>query len=44
MAHGLTSKEASAVLGEPAGTVRWRVSEATKQLRAFLQAVEEEDP
>jgi RNA polymerase sigma-70 factor (ECF subfamily) len=43
MVQGLTSREAAAVLGEPAGTVRWRVSEATKRLRAFLRSVEEED-
>lgn len=42
MVQGFTSREASVVLGEPAGTIRWRVSEATKQLRVFLHAAEED--
>jgi RNA polymerase sigma-70 factor, ECF subfamily len=40
--QGLTYREAAEVLGEPVGTVKWRVSEASRRLRALLGAVEEE--
>jgi RNA polymerase sigma factor, sigma-70 family len=35
-AQGLTHREAAEVLGAPLGTVKWRVAEATKRLRAAL--------
>jgi RNA polymerase sigma-70 factor, ECF subfamily len=34
--QGLTYKEAAEVLGEPVGTVKWRMHEATKKLRCLL--------
>ena len=40
-AEGLTYKEAAQVLGEPVGTVKWRVFEATKQMRHLLCENEE---
>jgi DNA-directed RNA polymerase specialized sigma24 family protein len=39
--QGLTFREASEILGEPIGTVKWRAHEATKQLRQILNAAEE---
>ena len=41
-AQGLTHREAAEVLERPLGTVKWQVAEATKRLRVFLQAQEEE--
>ncbi len=41
-AQGLTHREAAEVLGAPVGTVKWRVAEATKRLRARLSEGEEE--
>jgi len=35
-AGGLTSREIGEALGEPAGTVRYRLSQARKQLAAAL--------
>ncbi|WP_395141174.1 RNA polymerase sigma factor [Armatimonas sp.] len=35
-AQGLTYKEAAQVLGEPLGTVKWRVFEATRDMRKLL--------
>ncbi|MDX2055363.1 MAG: sigma-70 family RNA polymerase sigma factor [Polyangiaceae bacterium] len=35
---GLSHTEASAVLGCPEGTIAWRVHEARKQLKGFLEA------
>ena len=40
--QGLTYNEAAEVLGEPAGTVKWRVSEALKSVRRQLAECEEE--
>ena len=42
LVQGLTYKEAAAALGEPEGTVKWRVSEACKKLRASLSESERE--
>jgi RNA polymerase sigma-70 factor (ECF subfamily) len=39
--QGLTYKEAAEVLGEPVGTVKWRVSEAARRMRHLLRASEE---
>jgi RNA polymerase sigma-70 factor (ECF subfamily) len=41
-AGGLTSAQIGQALGEPAGTVRYRLSQARKQLAAALDL--EEDP
>lgn len=41
LVQGMTYKEAAAALGEPEGTVKWRVSEASKKLRALLSEMEE---
>jgi RNA polymerase sigma-70 factor, ECF subfamily len=41
LVQGMTYKEAAAALGEPEGTVKWRVSEASKKLRARLSETEE---
>jgi RNA polymerase sigma-70 factor (ECF subfamily) len=38
----LTYKEAAEILGEPVGTVKWRVSEALKRVHRQLAACEEE--
>jgi RNA polymerase sigma-70 factor (ECF subfamily) len=40
--QGLTYREAADVLGEPVGTVKWRVSEATRRMRRIYCEVEEE--
>jgi len=40
--QGFTYREAADILGEPAGTVKWRVSEAARQMRALLTAGEED--
>ena len=42
-AGGLTSREIGEALGEPPGTVRYRLSQARKQLAAALD-LEEDDP
>ena len=42
-AQGLTHREAAEVLERPLGTVKWQVAEATKRLRVFLQAQEENE-
>lgn len=39
--QGLTYKEAAEITGEPVGTVKWRVHEATQRLRRLLTAAEE---
>jgi RNA polymerase sigma factor (sigma-70 family) len=39
--EGLTHGEAADVLGAPVGTVKWRVAEANRRLRAALEATEE---
>lgn len=36
LAQGLTYREAAEALGVPEGTIKWRVSEASKRLRATL--------
>lgn len=36
--QGLTYKEAADILGQPVGTVKWRVHEATRALRKNLQS------
>jgi RNA polymerase sigma-70 factor (ECF subfamily) len=41
-AQGLTHKEAAVVLGAPEGTVKWRVAEATRRLRARLSEGEKD--
>jgi DNA-directed RNA polymerase specialized sigma24 family protein len=38
--QGLTYREAAEVLGEPVGTIKWRVSEATRRVRRHLEAME----
>ncbi len=40
LAEDMTHAEASEVLGVPAGTVSWRISEAKKHLRALAQSEE----
>lgn len=42
LVRGLTYKEAGAALGEPEGTIKWRVSEASKKLRIILTEMEQE--
>jgi RNA polymerase sigma-70 factor, ECF subfamily len=41
LGQGLTYREAAEALGEPVGTVKWRVHEATKAMRALLREEEE---
>ena len=41
--QGLSFREVSAVLDEPAGTVKWRTSRALARLRALLEATAEND-
>lgn len=41
--EGLTYAEAARVLGEPVGTVKWRVHQATRKLRHLLSRAEERD-
>ncbi|MBB6053617.1 RNA polymerase sigma factor [Armatimonas rosea] len=36
LVRGLTYREAADALGEPEGTIKWRVSEASKRLRTIL--------
>lgn len=43
VAQGLTYIEAASVVKTPVGTVKWRVSEATRKLRAHLESLEEEE-
>ena len=38
----LTYREAAQITGEPIGTVKWRVHEASRQLRSHLTALEED--
>lgn len=38
--QGLSYREAAEALGEPVGTVKWRVFEATRRLRRHLDALE----
>ena len=40
--QGFTYREAADILEEPVGTVKWRVSEASRRMRALLTAGEEE--
>ena len=40
-AGGLTSRQIGEALGEPAGTVRYRLSQARKQLAAALDLEDE---
>lgn len=40
--QGLKYREAAEILGEPVGTVKWRVSEALRRVRRYLAATEEE--
>lgn len=42
VSQGLTYREAAEVLGEPIGTVKWRVSQSMHRLARILTAVEEE--
>ncbi|MFN3650583.1 MAG: sigma factor-like helix-turn-helix DNA-binding protein [Armatimonadota bacterium] len=42
MSQGLTYREAAEITGEPIGTVKWRVSEASRRMRRFLEAAEED--
>ena len=42
--QGLTYAEASAITGEPVGTVKWRVSVANRKLRQLLSADDQEEP
>ena len=41
-AQGLTHREAAAALGEPLGTVKWRVADAARRLRVLLQDSDKE--
>lgn len=38
--QGLTYREAAEVMGEPVGTVKWRVHEATRRMRGLLETSE----
>jgi RNA polymerase sigma-70 factor (ECF subfamily) len=40
--QGMTYAEAAAILEEPVGTVKWRVSEATRQMQRILETVDGE--
>lgn len=40
--QGLSYKEAALALGEPVGTVKWRVWEASRRMREMLSQIEEE--
>ena len=40
--QGFTYREATEILEEPVGTVKWRVSEASRKMRVLLTAGEEE--
>lgn len=40
--QGFTYREAADILGEPVGTVKWRVSEASRRMRQLLTIGEEE--
>jgi RNA polymerase sigma-70 factor, ECF subfamily len=42
--EGHTYAEAARILGEPAGTLKWRVHEATRKLRVLLAEGEESEP
>lgn len=42
--QGLSYREAAEALGEPVGTVKWRVFEATRRLRRHLDVPEAEAP
>ncbi|BDI28637.1 hypothetical protein CCAX7_006880 [Capsulimonas corticalis] len=42
--QGLTYAEAAAITGEPVGTVKWRVSVATRKLQQLLSAEDQEEP
>jgi len=42
VSQGQTYKEAAEIMGEPVGTVKWRVSQATRRLAAILHSVEGE--
>lgn len=44
VSQGLTHREAAEVLRTPVGTVKWRVAEATKRLRAMLSEDISEEP
>ena len=37
VAHGLTYRDAAGVVKAPVGTVKWRVHEATRRLRFYLE-------
>lgn len=41
--QGFTYREVAEILGEPVGTVKWRVSEASRKMRALLKEGEEEE-
>ncbi len=40
--QGFTYREAADILGEPVGTVKWRVSEASRRMRGLLKEGEDE--
>jgi RNA polymerase sigma-70 factor, ECF subfamily len=40
--QGLTYREAAEALGEPVGTVKWRVAEAVRRMRRWLEDREEQ--
>ena len=43
-AQGMTHKEAAALLEAPVGTIKWRVAEAARRMRATLMEMENEEP